>query len=73
MTAAGRTLSNGHPPSLAQGRRQAPAGRHRAQRGRRADAMLDKGDLDGYGVWRRILRAVEEIQGTQPKPGEAVH
>ncbi len=24
----------------------------------RADAMLEKGDLDGYGVWRRILRAV---------------
>ncbi len=29
----------------------------------RADAMLDKGDLDGYAVWRRILRAVEELQG----------
>ena len=39
----------------------------------RADAMLDKGDLDGYAVWRRILRAVEELQGTVPKPGEAVH
>ncbi len=39
----------------------------------RADAMLEKGDLDGYGVWKRILRAVEELQGTDPKPGEAVH
>ena len=39
----------------------------------RADAMLDKGDLDGYAVWRRILRAVEELQGTAPKSGEAVH
>ncbi len=39
----------------------------------RADAMLDKGDLDGYAVWRRIVRAVEELQGTEPKPGEAVH
>ncbi len=28
----------------------------------RADAMLDKGDLDGYAVWKRILRAVEELQ-----------
>ncbi len=28
----------------------------------RADAMLDKGDLDGYAVWRRILRAVEELR-----------
>ncbi len=39
----------------------------------RADAMLDKGDLDGYAVWRRIVRAVEELQGVAPKPGEAVH
>ncbi len=39
----------------------------------RADAMLEKGDLDGYAVWRRILGAVEELQGTAPKPGEAVH
>ncbi len=39
----------------------------------RADAMLDQADLDGYAVWRRILRAVEELQGTEPKPGEAIH
>ncbi len=39
----------------------------------RANAMLDKGDLDGYAVWKRILRAVEELQGTAPKPGAAVH
>jgi hypothetical protein len=23
----------------------------------RADAMLERGDLDGYAVWRRALRA----------------
>ncbi len=39
----------------------------------RADAMLDKGDLNGYAVWERILRTVEELQGTEPKSGEAVH
>ncbi len=39
----------------------------------RADAMLDKGDLDGYGVWKRILRAVEELQRVVPKSDEAVH
>ncbi len=39
----------------------------------RADVMLDKGDLDGYAVWKRILGAVEELQGAAPKPGEAVH
>ncbi len=39
----------------------------------RADARLEAGDLEGYAVWKRILRAVEEQQGTAPKPGEAVH
>ncbi len=39
----------------------------------RADAMLDKGDLDGYAVWRRILRAVEELRGTEPGPVVRVH
>ncbi len=39
----------------------------------RADAMLEKGDLDGCAVWKRILRAVEELQAKEPKPGEAVH
>ncbi len=39
----------------------------------RADAMLEKGDLDGAAAWKRILRAVEELQGTEPKSGEAVH
>ncbi len=29
-----------------------------------ADAMLEAGGLDGYAVWKRILRAVEELQGT---------
>ncbi len=39
----------------------------------RADAMLEAGDLDGLAVWRRILKAVVELQGTALKPGEAVH
>ncbi len=39
----------------------------------RADAMLDKGDLNGYAVWKRVLKAVEQLQGPEPKPGEAVH
>ncbi len=37
----------------------------------RADAMLEKGDLGGYAVWKRVLKAVEELQGT--KPGARVH
>ncbi len=39
----------------------------------RADATLEAGDLDGYAVWKRILRAVEVLQGAAPKSGEAVH
>ena len=40
---------------------------------KRADAMLEAGDLDGCAVWKRILRAVEELQVTEPKSGAAVH
>ncbi len=39
----------------------------------RADATLKAGDLDGYAVWKRIVRAVEKLQGTVPKSGEALH
>jgi len=39
----------------------------------RADAMIEAGDLDGYATWKRIIKAVEELQGTVPKPGGAVH
>jgi hypothetical protein len=28
----------------------------------RADAMLEKGDLEGYAVWRWILRELDELQ-----------
>ncbi len=37
------------------------------------DDMLEKGDLDGYAVWRRVLRAVGELQETEPGPGVEVH
>ena len=39
----------------------------------RAEAMLDKCDLDGYAVWRRILKAVEELQRVEPMEGERVN
>ncbi len=32
-----------------------------------ADAMLDKGDLDGYAAWKRILRTVGELQRAGPR------
>ncbi len=36
----------------------------------RADAMLAKGDMNRLAVWKRIVRAVEEIQRTSTKSGE---
>ncbi len=33
-----------------------------------ADAMLDKGDLEGKRVWLRIMKAIEEMQRTEPRP-----
>ncbi len=36
----------------------------------RADAMLDKGDLGGYAVWKRILRAVGKLQRMEPGAGD---
>ena len=38
-----------------------------------ADAMLEKGDLDGQRVWLRILEAVGELLSTRPDDGAAMH
>ncbi len=39
----------------------------------KADAMLEKGDLDGQAAWLRILRAVKELLQAQPDRGDVVH
>ena len=39
----------------------------------RADAMLERGDMDGCTVWKRIVAAVEEIERTERRDGEAAH
>ena len=39
----------------------------------KADAMLDRGDLDGAAVWRQIVAAVNEIQREELEPGEQRH
>ncbi len=39
----------------------------------RADAMLEKGCLDGQRMWKRVLAAVKEIQREEPEEGEAVN
>ena len=37
----------------------------------RADELLEQGDLDGAGTWRRVLAAVKELERTEPSG--AVH
>ena len=38
----------------------------------RADELLDKGDLEGYGVWKRIVKAVEELLSKERTAGVTV-
>ena len=37
----------------------------------RADELLAQGDMDGAGIWRRVLAAVKELGRTVPRG--AVH
>ncbi len=39
----------------------------------RADATLEAGDLNGYAVWKRRLRAVEELVRKEPAKGERIN
>jgi len=43
---------------------------HAAQR---ADELMSAGDTEGWEVWRRIARAVDELLRASPKPGERWH
>ncbi len=38
----------------------------------RADAMLEKGDLDGYAVWKQIIKAVGELLSKERPAGVTV-
>ena len=35
---------------------------------KRGDLMLERGDLDGRGVWKRITRAIIELQAPAKGP-----
>ena len=37
----------------------------------KADELHEAGDLDGYGVWRRIIRALDELLRKIPVPASA--
>ncbi len=38
-----------------------------------ADAMLEKGDLDGQRAWLRIRKAIEVLLEERPRDAAAVH
>ena len=38
----------------------------------RADAMLGKGDMDGYAVWKWVLKVVEKLPSEERMPGASV-
>jgi hypothetical protein len=40
---------------------------------RRADALLERGDLDGYRVWKGIMEATRMLLADKPAPGELKH
>ncbi len=46
------------------------AARHAAKR---ADALLEAGDMEGKAVWLNIREAIEELQRTQPRRDEPTH
>jgi hypothetical protein len=39
----------------------------------RADALYDQGDLEGFIVWRKVIRAIEQLERQKPNVGEAVN
>ncbi len=40
----------------------------------RADVMLEKGDLDGYAVWKRVAKVAAELlsKGRPPRDADTV-
>ena len=39
----------------------------------RADKLLAAGDMDWKRIWLRVIAAIEEMQRTEPGPGERAH
>ncbi len=39
----------------------------------KADAMLDKGDMDGKAVWLRVVKAAAELLDMEPRGPGRLH
>ena len=40
---------------------------------KRVDLMLSKQDWDGEAKWRHVLKAIDELQATEPPDDPALH
>lgn len=40
---------------------------------KRADALLDQGDVQGCSVWVRIAKAIDELERKQPGHADKMH
>jgi hypothetical protein len=40
---------------------------------KRADELLETGDLEGQAVWKRIIKAIKELQSTEKPAGAPMH
>ena len=38
-----------------------------------ADAMMEKGDLDGYAVWKLIMKAVDDLDAKERSGSAKLH
>ena len=43
------------------------------QSARRADALMDQGDIEGFNMWNRVVVILAELKRTRPRDGEARH
>jgi hypothetical protein len=40
---------------------------------RRADELLDQGDVARFEIWRRVVERLNDLHRTRPNPGEALN
>jgi len=39
----------------------------------RADKLMDQGDIEGFGMWKRVVAALNELVRPTPRDGECCH
>jgi hypothetical protein len=41
--------------------------------GLKANGALERGDMFNAELWQRVMVAVQELEGTKPRDGTAIH